>query len=275
MIYRLILAKSFDKSIIVFRNFFLYNKSNYKGGYYETNFEFRGGGFEPRIAFTLAEVLITLGIIGVVAALTVPNIISKYRKQLTLSQLKSAYSLLSNAYKLSVANNGDWLKERYESAYSVSVSKQDFDKYFRPNLGVIKDCKKLTECGYDSDSPFKSIHTKEPVEFVVIDGHRYYMLKNGMTLFYRDKPGDGGKFAELFLSVDLNGPKKPNILGVDLFYFAIAPEGDFSTVVPRLFTWEYSQVNEECIKGYYGGTGCTAKIIRDGWQIKDDYPYKF
>ena len=49
-----------------------------------------------RAAFTLAEVLITLGIIGVVAAMTMPAIISSYQKKQTVSQLKKAYSLLSN-----------------------------------------------------------------------------------------------------------------------------------------------------------------------------------
>lgn len=56
-------------------------------------------------AFTLSEVLITLGIIGVVAAMTLPNLIMKYEKQKTVEQLKVAYSLLSQAVSNSVAEN--------------------------------------------------------------------------------------------------------------------------------------------------------------------------
>ena len=47
--------------------------------------------------FTLAEVLITLGIIGVVAALTMPTLMSNYRKHQTVTQLKKAYSEISQA----------------------------------------------------------------------------------------------------------------------------------------------------------------------------------
>ena len=50
-----------------------------------------------RNAFTLAEVLITLGIIGVVAAITLPALTAKYKKQITATRLKSAYSILSQA----------------------------------------------------------------------------------------------------------------------------------------------------------------------------------
>ena len=52
-----------------------------------------------RAAFTLAEVLITLGVIGIVAALTLPSLITKYQeKQLVTSYLR-VYSLLENAYR--------------------------------------------------------------------------------------------------------------------------------------------------------------------------------
>ena len=52
-----------------------------------------------RAAFTLAEVLITLGIIGVVAALTLPTVISNYKKQVTVPKLQKAYSTINNAFK--------------------------------------------------------------------------------------------------------------------------------------------------------------------------------
>lgn len=39
-------------------------------------------------AFTMPEVLITLGIIGIVAAITLPALIGKYQKIQTINQLK-------------------------------------------------------------------------------------------------------------------------------------------------------------------------------------------
>ena len=51
-----------------------------------------------KCAFTLAEVLVTLGIIGVVAALTFPVMMSNYRENVFKVQFKNAYSLIANAH---------------------------------------------------------------------------------------------------------------------------------------------------------------------------------
>ncbi len=74
--------------------------------------------------FTLSEVLITLGIIGVVASMTLPTLIAKYNKKQTAIAVKAAYSMLSQAILQSVADNGDtkyWTKNL--------SSKQYYDKY--------------------------------------------------------------------------------------------------------------------------------------------------
>ena len=55
--------------------------------------------------FTLAEVLITLGIIGVVAAITMPTLINNYREKATVNKVKKFYSMMSQAYLLSVKDN--------------------------------------------------------------------------------------------------------------------------------------------------------------------------
>ena len=56
-------------------------------------------------AFTLAEVLITLGIIGVVAALTIPTLISNHQKKVYVTQLKKSVNTLTNGFKLILADN--------------------------------------------------------------------------------------------------------------------------------------------------------------------------
>src|SRR5574344_2338759 len=62
-------------------------------------------------AFTLAEVLITLGIIGVVAALTIPTLMSNYKKSVVETRLLKFYSSINQAIALSEIDNGpreDW-----------------------------------------------------------------------------------------------------------------------------------------------------------------------
>lgn len=58
-------------------------------------------------AFTMAEVLITLGIIGIVAAMTLPALVAKYQKNVTSNRLKKIYSTLSQALNRSQVDNGD------------------------------------------------------------------------------------------------------------------------------------------------------------------------
>lgn len=57
-------------------------------------------------AFTLAEILITLGIVGIVAAMTLPSLIQDYQISANINRLKNTYSILSQAVKASEADNG-------------------------------------------------------------------------------------------------------------------------------------------------------------------------
>ncbi len=69
--------------------------------------------------FTLAEVLITLAIIGVVAALTIPTVVRNYQKQQTVVKLKKVYSVLNQAFNNSQAENGmyqTWDIGQYQGA---------------------------------------------------------------------------------------------------------------------------------------------------------------
>ena len=66
-----------------------------------------------RKAFTLAEVLITLTIIGIIAAITIPNLMQSWKKHQVEVGVKEAYALLSNAIKMSETENGlatEWKK---------------------------------------------------------------------------------------------------------------------------------------------------------------------
>ena len=72
-------------------------------GFWALGRPFFGG---KKRAFTLAEVLITLVIIGIVAALTIPNLMQKYTEQATVKSVQKFYSNLSNAYNLAMKENG-------------------------------------------------------------------------------------------------------------------------------------------------------------------------
>ena len=86
-------------------------------------------------AFTLAEVLITLAIIGIVAALTIPTLIQSYKEKVTITKVKKMYSTLSNAYALYRIENEStgFIPKNEDGAKQVA-------EIFKPYLRIAKDC---------------------------------------------------------------------------------------------------------------------------------------
>ena len=94
-------------------------------------------------AFTLAEVLITLGIIGVVAAMTIPTLINDYEKKETVTALQKMYSTINQAVKISEIENGSmtgWGSPATD--FDSTQSKDWWNTYFVPysDLSVLKTC---------------------------------------------------------------------------------------------------------------------------------------
>ena len=113
-----------------------------------------------RVAFTLAEVLITLGIIGVVAAFTLPSVIAKYQEKVWTTSYLRVYSLLENAYRSAIYENGtvdNWpgsVKGRIDSAgrlVDIAVDKNVVYEYMfkprlKPNESILKLSSGSTGC---------------------------------------------------------------------------------------------------------------------------------
>ena len=129
-------------------------------------------------AFTLAEVLITLGIIGIVAAMTLPALVQKYRNQVVETRLKKFYSAMNQAVKMAEVDYGD-KKIWYQDLYGLAVDSEGnpiegssnvdiwFQKYLAPYLKIVN--KKILADGrptyYFSDgSALAVVHENESRE---------------------------------------------------------------------------------------------------------------
>ena len=117
----------------------------------KTILEKRGGGAPANSApewilfgFTLAEVLITLGIIGIIAAMTIPNLVKKWEERAIISKYKKMYSTLANAYYMAVADNGN--PEHWALSDRASLL-----KIFEPYLNVTERCYDKRGCVSDGD----------------------------------------------------------------------------------------------------------------------------
>ncbi len=171
-------------------------------------------------AFTLAEVLITLAVIGVVAALTIPTVIHKIQDQQLKAQFKAAYSDMQRVFgKTVLIDFGGNLNcyYYYSSGYVMSDCVQFF-KVFSENFKVIKYCSNNayengclpkynnvdTSCGGSGFSTGQ-INYISPVR----------VLANGSILI----PYSNGIYP--MFAVDINGKKNPNKWGYDVFAFGM------------------------------------------------------
>ena len=219
--------------------------------------------------FTLAEVLITLGIIGVIAALTMPNLINKYQKQETITRLKKAYSAISQALRMSEADNGpytDWEVPQYTSNLDLT---EYYEKYWFPYFKVLKVCKTPSECGYSSNNPFYNLNGSNTWNSFTVKNYRLPFITADGILYDISLYGGANVAADTTIIVDLNAAKGPNKNGRDVFYFSRTISG---TIKPLGYDQTLDKISSEC-SGKSGGWFCVAKIINDGWQIKDDYPW--
>lgn len=253
---------------------------------------------KAKFGFTLAEVLITLGIIGVVAAITIPNLIANHQKKAIVSQLMEAQSILNQAVKSYAADTD----EEGSSEFETTLSPQEFgEKYFKPYLKIARICTRI-EDGCWKTGDFNGYYD--------LAGHKMtnvpysIVLNNGMILGFSKL--DDYNLVSIF--VDVNGQSKRNVLGKDVFSFypynsanlcntgtekykniknGIYPGGFDDCGTPHV---AYSReelltatnILRNCNKvgrvDYSGnrpglGAGCAAIIFKDGWKISNDYPW--
>lgn len=155
-------------------------------------------------AFTLAEVLITLGIIGVVAAITIPTVINNVNEIQYKVAYKKAFSVASQAF-LS-ASSQSLFTERVSA--TLEANKVTNFAAFMTQFKVTKDCSSNSDNSlcWASGENFNGVHSSTTPAFVDSSGMSWKI--------YEDPGWDG-------LLVDTNGFKNPNKCGQDRFYFYI------------------------------------------------------
>lgn len=228
------------------------------------------------LGFTLAEVLITLGIIGVVAAMTMPSLIANYQKKQTVAQLKKAYTVISNALQMAKTEHGDFELWDYSDSNNIQASSDFANEYLIPYLNVIKICGTDTtgDCEYDVTKLNGTSYTSS------LSKYTRFVLSDGTWVFIKAAVNDAAAtFPKIiYVEFDINGLKRPNKLGRDYFLFAVVLDTtqDMYRPVGRLNANGQSQtietIKSNCSKENTGGY-CAALIIHNNWEITKDYPW--
>lgn len=207
--------------------------------------------FRIFLGFTLAEVLITIGIIGIVAAMTLPNVINRVQNKNLEVAFKKQYSVISQVLN----------KMYYEGICTTTdcVSANDIYSAFQKHAQVVRTCASRN----DDESLCFTWHSDE--------GYRSFMKKwhNVVTDQYDDFQvitADGALIGMdayngiATIGVDVNGKKKgPNIFGYDLFLFTIKDVGDRGVLAP----YSTGDCNFTGRDSAYNGQGCSSYALSD------------
>lgn len=217
-------------------------------------------------AFTLAEVLITLGIIGVVAAITIPGLITSYRAIVLESQFKEQYSRLAQALRMMV-------KEEEISLVPRDIG-ENFSKYLQKYYNISHDCGRInvgtkgcitlnTEGIVDH---YKSYNGNK-INFGYLDDGTL-VLNDGTTLFF-EQGSQAAAMGSYLIGIDINGYlNKPNRFGHDLFVFEAGENGELIIPGRRSGKWHWNECSKTSnlnVNGY----GCAAKAIKDSGYFKN------
>ena len=185
---------------------------------------------KSKIAFTLAEVLITLGIIGIVAAMTLPTLINKSEQAILAKQFKKSYANLQNAINLAQSENGDVY--RCYAFEKVTYNLDECQEFWQAVLSKMKVVKKCSGLDFDCHPRYK---TKEEVlaqrgeinnncSFnIATDSVNYYILADGSQLGVYNNITDQNHHI-IYFTIDVNGKKGPNKWGYDIFYLNLLRE---------------------------------------------------
>lgn len=202
-------------------------------------------------AFTLAETLITIGIIGIIAALTLPSLIEKHQKKVTVTRLKAFNSIMAQAFQTAKLEYGDWENWDNNNFGESSSDKGDgkqqllwLEKYLFPNIKHIDAYSK---------GKYAVVALPNGSGFSTYNSLYFFCVKYSDCKKVMEDYDTRSRFIFQFSSV--NGFEPYNC--------------GWKGTREELFTT--NSCRHSCSKT---GSGLCAKLIQyDGWEISDDYPW--
>ncbi len=208
--------------------------------------------------FTLAEVLLSLGIVGIVAAVTLPTLILNVEKRKVGPSVMKAVNTLESASTLALQVN---------DARKLSEIKKGSQTKLSLCGEILKDFTKITQIPYSPKTGSPSSGTS-------------YATKDGIVILDSGYQDDKGAY---FVTIDINGERGPNKAGKDLFEMYVLEDGIVAPVGSYLCTQkiggEYWQEkcktvdkNDESTKGTPGDANtCAGSIVDNGGRVLYDY----
>lgn len=228
-----------------------------------------------KIAFTLAEVLITIGIIGVVSALAVPNLSNSTSDMEKVAKLKKIYQNLSDAHDRAVTAYGPishWFTDE-EKADPVKANTRYAERMF-DFLKIDKTCPSTKGCFANKNMPGLTSNTCKDCsnyhEFlrpkaITADGTSLMFILWSPNCKAYKSPGSDYKDVCGWIGVDIDGPNKgENVMGKDIFRFGVSKKAGIYPLQyvkdAEPYVSEYETSIEKCITN---GEYCAVWILEN------------
>ncbi len=235
--------------------------------------------YKKELAFTLAEVLITIGIIGIVAAMTIPTLISKNQKRVIEAKLKEDYSIIQQVIKSNEGDDVDMsmlLKDE-----DTNSQKQWFETYFAPYMKYSHVCYNEAGCWQnrgknrtlDSSIAYndrQNIGIGLDVVTVKLNNGTNICMDIWGAYSLWNRFGINTSNPGLTFYIDSNGDSGPNVIGKDIYVLTYTSENG---ILPAGYHKTVEEINNNCSEkatGTTAGTFCLLRAKNNGWIIPDD-----
>ena len=236
------------------------------------------------LGFTLPEVLITIVIIGVVAAMTLSPLITKIRNKGYVERLIKTYSVLQDVTNQIVEENGT--PSNWSWSYPNSNPTNNYLKiveYYKKKLKYVHYCKNIGADKIVSASDYKylngetsvyygDVHAQAPASThrALFSNDYMFVLNDGIIVSLGFQQYADGGFAwgapDLLFTIDVNGKKGPNVIGRDTFFLYLTKNGNGKILpyVSNEASFNWSNPYKDTCKTNLQGYSCAYRIITEG-----------
>ena len=209
--------------------------------------------------------MITLAIIGIVGAMTIPTLIQNYKKQQTTARLKKFYSTMLQVVRLAEIDNGPSSTWSFTKVYA-------FDKDGVRDMAAVYDYTNNWAAKYIL--PYLKFSKVVEGEYIPATGNDEEIntlpaiyLNDGSIIYF-----NLGSCVDI--TYDKDGTSGPMARARALFKFTWCFDNEYTGFEPYLYhtTISHEDALNKCKNS--SSSYCSSLLMYDNWQFKDDYPYK-